>query len=190
MLTDRVVVAQHLVAAQHQLAENRPRLRAGTVLRRAGRSRPCGGSPHRAPRPCWAQAVLLAATDEPLRLLGRKTLVVDAELLHQPLDRRELVLGVQDLEALRQVGQFVMRAQEAVAQAVEGADPHATHIDRQHAGQARHHLLGGLVGEGHRQDAARRHLPGLQQPRDAGGQYPGLARASTGQDQGMLGRQQ
>jgi hypothetical protein len=107
-----------------------------------------------------AQAVFLAAGDEPLRLLGREALVVDVVLLHQPLDGRQLVLRVQDLEALRQVGQLVVRAQEAVAQAVEGADPHAAHVDGQHRRQPRHHFLGGLVGEGHGHDVAGADLAG------------------------------
>jgi len=82
-----------------------------------------------------------------------------------------------------------MRPQKTIAQAMKGANPHAAHIDRQHAGEARHHLLGGLVGESHGQHAAGCHLPGLQQPGNAGGQHPGLAGAGPGQNQGMLGRQ-
>ena len=189
VLADRVVVAQQLVAAQHQLAEIDHALALALLLvqlvdldllARVGVARVDHVGP---------QSVFLAAGDEPQRLLGRKALVVDAELLHQALDRRQLVLRVQDLERLRQIGQLVMRAQKAVAQAVEGADPHAAHVDRQHAGQARHHLLGGLVGEGHGQHAGRRYLAGLQQPGDAGGQHPRLARAGAGQDQRVFGRQ-
>ncbi len=95
-------------------------------------------------------------------------------------------MRVQNLERLRQVGQFVMRAQKAVAQAMERANPHATHVQGQHAGQAGHHLLGGLVGERHGQNATGRHLSGLQQPGNARGQHPGFAGTGSGQDQRVL----
>ena len=72
-----------------------------------------------------AQALLLRAGDEVLQLPRRKALVVDVVRLVQPLDQRELVLRVHDLEELRQVRVAVVRAQHPVAQAVERADPHA-----------------------------------------------------------------
>jgi hypothetical protein len=184
-----LIQAQQLVAAQHQLAEvdhafalalllvELVELDLLAVVLAAGLD---------VARP---QAVFLGAGDEPLGLLGREALLVDIELLHQPLDGRELVLRVEDLEGGRQPGQFPMRAQEAVAQAVEGADPHAAHVDRQHGGEPGHHLLGRLVGEGDGQDAAGRDLAGLQQPGDAGGQHPGLAGAGAGEDQGVAGGQ-
>ena len=80
-------------------------------------------------------------------------------------------------------------AQQAVAQAVEGADPHAPDVDRQHPGQPRLHFPGGLVGEGHGQHAGRRDLAVGNQPGDARGQHPRLARTGAGEDQGMYGRQ-
>ena len=86
-------------------------------------------------------------------------------------------------------GQLPVRAQEAVAQAVEGADPHAAHVDRQHARQPRQHLLRRLVGEGHRHHAAGRDLAGLDQPGDARRQHARLARAGAGQDQRRPRRQ-
>ena len=107
----------------------------------------------------------------------------------QALDRRELVLAVQDLEGLRQRGIAMMGTQEAVAQAVEGADPHAAGIDRQHRGNPRQHLLGGLVGEGHREDRRRARLSGGDEPGEAGREHPGLAAARPREDQRMLRRQ-
>ena len=189
MLAHRVLVAQQLVAAQHQLAEvdHALALALGLVelveidlaplilVARAHLVR--------------AQSVLLAAGDEPLQLLRGIALLVDLVLLAQALDRAELVLHVEDLEALRQVGQLPVRAQQPMAQAVEGADPHAAHIDRQHGRQAGQHLLGRLVGEGHGQQAARRELAGLQQPGNARGQHARLAGAGASQDQRGLGRQ-
>ncbi len=53
--------------------------------------------------------------------------------------------------------------------------------------QARQHFLGGLVGEGHGQDAARRDLAGLQQPGDARGQHPRLAGARPRENQRVRG---
>ena len=68
-----------------------------------------------------------------------------------------------------------------------------THMPRtgigEHRVEPRQHLLGGLVGEGHRQHAAGRELAGLDQPGDARGQHAGLARAGAGEDQRRLGRQ-
>ncbi|MCY1365652.1 hypothetical protein D9M69_525100 [compost metagenome] len=183
VLAHGLVVAQQLVAAQHQFAEvdhafalallfvQLVELDLLAVVVAAGLD------------VAGAQAVFLGAGDEPLRLLGRKALVVDVELLHQALDGRELVLRVEDLEGRGQVGQLPVRAQQAVAQAVEGADPHAAHVHRQHRGQPRHHFLGGLVGEGDGQDATGGHLPRLQQPGDAGGEHPRLAGAGTGKDE-------
>jgi hypothetical protein len=138
--------------------------------------------------PC-AQSVLLGAGDEPLNLARGKTFLVRVEALQQALDERELVLGVEDLEQLRQARLAVMRAQHAVAQAVEGADPHAARVDRQHRRDARQHLLRRLVGEGHGDQAERAHLAGLDQPGDAGGQHARLPAAGAGENQRRLVRQ-
>ena len=134
-----------------------------------------------------AQAVVLGGGDRPGHLLGDVALLVEVHRLHDPLDGRELVARVEDLEALRQRRELPVRAQEAVAQAVEGADPHAAHGDREHRVEPRQHLLGGLVGEGHRQHAAGRELAGLDQPGDARRQHAGLAGAGAGEDQRRLG---
>ena len=139
--------------------------------------------------PIGAQAFFLATGNKPLQLLGRKVLVVHVELFAQALDGAELVLRVENLETLRQVGQLEMCPQKAVAQAVKRANPHAMHVDGQHGREARHHLLGGLVGKGHGQHPGRRDLAGLQQPGNARGQHPGLARTGPGQNQRVLGWQ-
>jgi hypothetical protein len=116
-------------------------------------------------------------------------LLVEVHRLGDALDGRELIARIEDLEALRQHGQLPVRAQEAVAKAVEGADPHAAHRDRQHRVEPDQHLLGRLVGEGDGEDATRRELAGLDQPGDAGRQDAGLARAGAGEDERGLGRQ-
>ena len=99
-------------------------------------------------------AVLFAACNKVHQLLGWKTLVINIELLAQALDARELVLRVQNLKGGGQIGQFVMRTQKAVAQAMKRANPHAAYIHRQHAGQAGQHLFGSLVGKRHCQNTA------------------------------------
>ena len=188
VLADRVVVAQHLVAAQHQLTKIHHALALALLFIELVNRHLAPGLFVLQLNLMGAQAVFLAAANKPLHLLLREALIVQRELLVQALDGRELVLRVENLKTLRQVGSFGMGAQKPVAQAVEGAYPHAAHIERQHGRQARHHLACGLVGEGHRQHPAGRDLPGLQQPGNARGQHPGLARASAGQNQRMLGR--
>ena len=101
-----------------------------------------------------AQTVFLAATDKPLHLFGREPLVVDIVLLAQAFDGAQLVLRIQYLKGLGQIGQLVVGPQEAIAQTVEGAYPHTAHVHRQHGAKARHHFLGCLVGEGNRQNTA------------------------------------
>ena len=186
VLADRRVVPQQLVAAQDELAKIHHALALALVfielvnldltaclfvtrLHRSG-----------------AQALLLASANEVLRLLGRKALVVHVVGLHQALDCTELVLRVQNLKPLRQIGQLVVRPQKPVAQAVKGADPHAAHVDRQHGREPRHHLLGSFVGKGHSHHATGRNLATLQQPGNAGGEHPRLARASTRQNKRVL----
>ncbi len=135
------------------------------------------------------QPGLLGAADELLQAARRILLVIDVVALQQPLDRRQLIGTVEDLERLRQAGVAVMCAQQPVAQAVKGADPHAAHVDRQHRRDARQHLLGGLVGERDRQNALRPDLAGLDQPRDARGQHTCLAGARAREDQrGLTGK--
>ena len=185
----RRVVAKQLVAAQHQLAEidHAFALALLFVQRINLYFFATFFVAHR--HVFGALAVFLAAGDEIHQLLGRKAFVVNIELFAQALDRRQLILRVENLETLRQIGELVVRAQKAVAQAMKGANPHAAYVHRQHGGQPHQHFLGGLVGEGDRQNAAGGHLAGLQQPGDAGGEHPGFARTSTGQNQRMGGRQ-
>ena len=183
------VVAQQLEAAQHQLGEVDHALALALVLVGLvdlGELLRLGVAHLDVLR---AQAVLLGAGDEPGDLLGHEALLVELHRADHPLDGADRVARVEDLEGLRQIRLLPVRAQEAVAQAVEGADPHAAHVEGQHRRQAREHFLGGLVGEGHRHQAAGRDLAGLQQPGDAGGQHPGLAGAGAGEDQRGLGRQ-
>ena len=186
MLADRIVVAQQLIGAQHQLAEIDHAFALALLLVELVDLDLLARFLIARLDHVGAQPVFLVARNEVLGLFGRKAFVIDVELLHEALDGRKLVLRVQDLERLRQVRQLPVRPQETVAQAMKGADPHAAHVDRQHGGEPRHHLFRGLVGEGHRQNAAGGGLPGLQQPGDTGGEHAGLARARTRQNQCVL----
>ncbi len=133
-----------------------------------------------------ALALFFRRIDEVLRLARREPFFVDVERLQDALDRRVLVLRIEDLKELRQAGVAVMRAQEAVAQAVKGADPHPAGVDRQHRRDAREHFLCRLVGEGDGEDAVRADVPGLDEPGDASGENARLARAGAGEDQRRL----
>ncbi len=136
-----------------------------------------------------AQALILGIVDEVRDIARRVLLIVDVMRFQEPLDRRELILRIENLESLRQARIAIMRAQQAVGQAVESADPHTARIDGQHGGKTRRHLLGRLVGEGHGHDAARRNLAGLDQPGDARCEHARFSRTGAGQDQRRLRRQ-
>ena len=183
VLAQAFVAGQQLVAAQQQLGEVDDAFAlAHRVVQRVVLDLPArqfvGGLDHVRP-----QALVLGAGDEPLQLPRRIAVVVEVVRAVHPLDQRQLVLRVEDLEELRQVGVAVMRAQHPVAQAVERAHPHAARIDRRQRRQAEHHLLRRLVGERDREDRQRTGLAGGEQPRDARRQHACLAAARAGQDQ-------
>ena len=136
-----------------------------------------------------AQPGLLRAIDEVLQIAWRILFVVDIARLEQALDGGELVGRIEDLKGLRQRSVAMVSAQQAIAQAMKGADPHAARIDRQHRRQARGHFARSLVGEGHCQHTRRAELAGLDQPGDPGGEHAGLAAAGAGKDQRVLGWQ-
>ncbi len=130
-----------------------------------------------------APAFVLLRVDPPCDLARRETGLVQFQLLHHPLDQADLVIAVQHLEGFRQLRFLPVQAQQAVGQAMESADPHAAAAVAQLQVGARAHLAGGLVGEGHRQDAVGRHALDFIEPGDAVGEHAGLAGAGAGQDQ-------
>ena len=67
---------------------------------------------------------------------------------HQPL----LVIRIENLEGLRQLGFAPMNAQQAMRQAMEGADPEILHAHLQQRFHAAAHFGRRLVGEGNRED--------------------------------------
>ncbi len=133
----------------------------------------------------WPQALVLLPVDEPLRLARRPALLVQAQVADHPLDQPLLVVAVEDLEGLAQPGFLPVRPQQAVRQAVEGADPHAGRADAHQLLDAMAHLGSGLVGEGHRQDGVGRGVFDLDQPGDTVHQHPGLTGAGASQDHGL-----
>ncbi len=129
------------------------------------------------------QPLILLAVDKPLRLFRRPATLVNLVLPHHPLDQPQLVIAVQDLEIFRQAGILPVRAQQPVSNTVESTKPHPAGRQVHHLLDPVAHLLGRLVGKGHRQDARRRYLIHLHQPRHPVHQHPGLATAGPGQHQ-------
>ena len=129
------------------------------------------------------QTFVFLAVDEPLRLTRRPALLVQAQFADHPLDQSLLVIAVENLEGLAQARFLPVRPQQAVREAVEGADPHAGRVDAQQLLDAMAHLGSGLVGEGHRQDGVRRGVFDLDQPGDTVHQHSGFTGTGAGQDQ-------
>ncbi len=125
-----LVVAPEVEGTQQQLGEvDHPGARAGRFvgfvdLAHGGEEQVAAGLDV-----LRAQAFVLLPVDEPLRLARRPALLVEAELADHPLDQALLVVGVENLEVLVQPGFLPVRAQQAMRQAVEGADPHAGGVD-------------------------------------------------------------
>ena len=97
------------------------------------------------------------------------------------LDQALLVLAVEDLETLRQTRLAPVHAQQAMADAVERADPERSGRQAELRLDAMAHLGGGLVGERDGQDAVRRDALDLHQPLDAVRQHARLAAARAGE---------
>ncbi len=102
--------------------------------------------------------------------------------LHGHAQQRQGVLVVVDREVARQARRLCVAAQQPGAEGVEGLDHHLRARRRKPAHPLAH-LLGRLVGEGHRQDRLRRVAAGLQEMSDLGGDDPRLSRAGPGQDE-------
>ena len=130
-----------------------------------------------------AQPFVLLAVDVPHRLTRRPLLLVEVHRLDQALQQAELVFAVEDLEILRQVGVHMVRAQQAVRQAVEGANPHAALAGAHQLGDTVAHLCCRLVGERHRHDGVRGAVLHALQPGDTVNQHARLTTARPSQHQ-------
>ena len=98
----------------------------------------------------WAQPFVFLAVDVPHRLTRRPLLLIQVHRFDQALQQAQLVLAVEDLEILRQTGVKMVRAQQAVRQTMEGADPHAALAGADQLLNTVTHFRCGLVGKGHR----------------------------------------
>ncbi len=110
MFAHRVVVAQQFVRAQHEFTKvhHAFALALGFVqLIQLYFFAGLGVAHHHISR---AQTIFFATGNEPHGLLRRKTLFIDLKLFAQTFDGTQLVLGVQNLKGLRQVGQLPVRA--------------------------------------------------------------------------------
>ena len=189
MLAQDFIARQQLEAAQQQLGEVH---RALTLaLRIVGRVQ-LDSTPGKFVKDLdfiGAVPGLLGAVYKPLHLTRRELVLINIQRLEHAFDRRKLVLGVENLEGLRQAGIAVMRTQHAITKPVEGPHPHAARVDRHHGRQAHQHFLRRLIGEGDRKQAVGRDVASLDQPGDARCQDTRLARAGAGQNERRLVRQ-
>ena len=108
MQSDGLVVAQQFKRAQHQLAKVHHAFALALVFVQLVDLHFAAGFVVAHIDVFGAQSIFFASCNEPLQLLGRKALVVHAMLFAKTLDGRQLVLRVQNLEGLWQVGHFVM----------------------------------------------------------------------------------
>ena len=127
--------------------------------------------------------LVLLAVDEALHLARYPALLVQALLLEQLAHQAMLVVAVKDLEVLGQAGFAPVPAQQAMGDAVEGADPERASRDVEQRLDAAAHLGGRLVGEGDGQQALGCQARFLDQPGRAVGQHAGLAAAGTREHQ-------
>ena len=106
--TNGIVIAQQFIRTQHQLAKVNHTFALALVFVELVNFNFAARFIVSHVNIFRSQAILFAARNEPLQLFGWKTLIVDMVLFAQALDGRQLVLGVQNLERLRQVGHLVM----------------------------------------------------------------------------------
>ncbi len=129
-------------------------------------------------------ALVLVLVDVVLHFARHEARFVELERLDDLLDQAQLVLAVENLEALRKPGLAPVQSQQTVRQAVEGAQPQRASGTAEQCLDACAHLGRGLVGEGDGQDPMGRRTLGLDQPGDAMDQDAGLAAPGAGQHQG------
>ena len=128
-------------------------------------------------------ALVLPALDDVDQHARGPALVVDMLRLQDLLQQADLIVCIQDGEVRFQADQLRMAAQDARAQRMEGAQPHALRRRADQIGHPLLHLARGLVGEGDAEDLIGLGPAFVQDLGEARGQDPGLARARTGQHQ-------
>ncbi len=135
-----------------------------------------------------ALALVLPVVDLPSGLARRKAGLVQPQPGDHALDDALLVIGVENLEAFGQAGFTPVPPQQAMGDAVEGADREPLRAAGNQLIQTRAHFAGGLVGERHRQDRPRRYAFHLGQPANAVGEYAGFAGTGAREHEVMAGR--
>ena len=101
------------------------------------------------------QAFILLSVDEVLNFTGTPAIIIQLEVLDQPLDDPQLVVRIDDLEILRQPGVLPVAAQQAMGEAVKGANPEMVDGHVEQGLDAAAHLGCGLVCECDGQEALR-----------------------------------
>ncbi|CCK04814.1 conserved hypothetical protein [Cronobacter sakazakii 701] len=189
VIEDMRFVEPQLMGAQQQLGEiHQPRAVAGFLIRLI----------HLLPGLLYrvavalnmvrTQAVIFFAVDVPHRLARRPLLLVEVHRLDETLEQAQLIFAVEDLEILRQVGVHMVRAQQAMGETVERADPHAALAGAHQLADAVAHLRRRFVGKGHRHDGVRRTVFYHHQPGDTMHQHARLSAARARQHQHIAAR--
>ena len=128
-----------------------------------------------------APALVFLRIDVPLSLPGGPSRFIELQFAAHPFDQSQLVVAVQDLEILRQPGLLPVGFEQAMGQAVEGAQPHTVSRYVQHLLDAAAHLARGLVGKGDREQRVGGQTLGADQPRHTVHQNAGFAGPGAGQ---------
>ena len=131
---------------------------------------------------CGTVTVILLVIDEPLDLPRDPGGLVKFEVFQHPADQPLLIFRIDDLEAFRQPGLVGVAAQQPVRQAVERADPEVIDRHVQQFLDTPAHLRSGLVGERNGNNAERRNILHLDEPRDPVHEHAGLAAAGARND--------
>ena len=186
---DVAVVAAQLVSAQQQFGEIDQPARCALRFVRAVDAhevalREIAHVHHRRRAPSF----LFLRIDPAGDLLRHPLLFGKIEAADHALDQTYLIVGVENLEVLRQARVLPVQPQHAMRDAVKGADPHRPHRHAHEALDAPAHLGRRLVGERHRKNRMRRDVLDFDQPGDAVREHARLAGTGTGQHQAMLGR--
>jgi hypothetical protein len=189
VLQDRRLLQPQLVRAQQQFGEiHQARAAAGVFVGLVDLHQRARDRVMAVLDVVGALAFVFPAVDLPGGLARRETRFVQAEAGDHALDQPLLVVGIEDLEAFRQPRLAPVPAQQAVRDAVEGADGETLRAAGDQLVQARAHLARGLVGEGDGEDRPRRRVFHLGEPADAVGEHARLAGTGAGQHQVMAGR--
>src|SRR6185437_3921415 len=127
--------------------------------------------------------LVLVRIDEPLHLARYPAALVQVARLDEFLDEALLVLGIEDLKTLHETRLAPVETQQPMGEPVERADPQRAAGYSQQRLDPAPHFTGSLVRERHGQNAVRRDVLRLNQPRDPIGQHARLAAPGAGEDQ-------